>query len=573
MLAADRTGQMLRNYRVLRLLRSGRLADVYLAQHTDLKTQVVLKVFHTPLSQQDQQLFLAQAQAIAHLTHPNIVQMLDFDVENAFGFLVMTYVPEKTLRQLYPPRSRLSVSQVVPLVTQLAAALSYAHNRNVVHQDIKPENMFLRRNGKVLLTDFAIPIIFSQTFAHGKAGSSTAPEQAGSEASPAGDQYALAGVVYEWLTGQRFVPPEMGDQPTAAAPVSVQKTPVTLPPLVADVLQTALKSDPQQRFKSVAAFATALEQANAEHQGLPVVPARPDAITQTQPPSPHTESTPGAQEPIYLPPVPEPQKEPEPLASLGQPAATPEPVEKSSPAKSPQRVLVPVLLALLLLLGLLAGGLFLATHTAHTPAGSVGTKQQQQATPVAPSTLTPVPTATPLPTATPTPLVGVVYQADWTRGWPGRGSHDWSVSNNELVNNGSSYSGKPDPTIVAPYTMTATPDYAVETRVRATAIWPCFDISLRGAATPAGWQGYKAAVCDQKIRLQAGNTILATVPFTPGTPWHTYRFAVKGSHLTFSVDGQPLAQTDDTRYRSGGQVGLKSYGTRLEISSLKVLAL
>lgn len=564
MLAADRTGQMLRNYRVLRLLRSGRLADVYLAQHTDLKTQVVLKVFHTPLSQQDQQLFLAQAQAIAHLTHPNIVQMLDFDRENALGFLVMAYVPEKTLRQLYPLRSRLSMSQVVPLVTQLAAALSYAHNRNVVHQDIKPENMFLRRNGKVLLTDFAIPIIFSQTFAHGKAGS---------EASPAGDQYALAGVVYEWLTGQRFVPPEMGDQPTAAAPVSVQKTPVTLPPLVADVLQTALKSDPQQRFKSVAAFATALEQADPEHQGLPVVPARADAMTQTQAPILHAQGTPGVQEPIYLPPVPELQGEPEALVSLGQPLAAPGQGEKRSPGKSRRGILVPALLVLLLLLGVLAGGLLLATHTAHTPAGSVDTKQQQQATPVAPSTLTPVPTATPLPTATPTPLVGVVYQADWTRGWPGRGSHDWSVSNNELVNNGSSYSGKPDPTIVAPYTMAATPDYAVETRVRANATWPCFDISLRGTTTPAGWQGYKAAVCDQKIRIQAGNTILATVPFTPGAQWHTYRFAVKGSHLTFSVDGQLLAQTDDTRYRSGGQVGLKSYGTRLEISSLKVLAL
>ncbi len=573
MLAADRTGQMLRNYRVLRLLRNGRLADVYLAQHTDLKTQVVLKVFQTSLSQQDQSLFLVQAQAIAHLTHPNIVQMLDFDRENALGFLVMAYIPEKTLRQLYPLRSRLSVSQVVPLVTQLAAALSYAHSRNVVHQDIKPENMFLRRNGKLLLTDFAIPIIFSQAFAHGKAGSSTAPEQAWGEASPASDQYALASVVYEWLTGQRFVPPEMGDQPLAAPSISVQKTPATLPPLVADVLQTALKSDPQQRFKSVAAFATALEQADPEHQGLPVVPARADAMTQPQPPPTlHAQGTPGAQEPIYLPPLPEPQGEPEALVSLGQPLAAPEQIEKSSPGKSRRRVLVPVLLVLLLLLGVLAGGLLLATRTVHTSAVNTGARQQQ-ATPVAPPTLTPAPASTPLPTATPTPLVGVVYQADWTKGWSGKGSRDWSVTNNELVNNGSSYSGKPDPTIVAPYTMTATSDYAVETRVHATAIWPCFDISLRGAATPAGWQGYKAAICDKKIRIQAGNTILATVPFTPGTQWHTYRFAVKGSHLTFSVDGQLLAQTDDTRYRSGGQVGLKSYGTRLEISSLKVLAL
>ncbi len=125
--------------------------------------------------------------------------------------------------------------------------------------------------------------------------------------------------------------------------------------------------------------------------------------------------------------------------------------------------------------------------------------------------------------------------------------------NHELVNDGSSYSEAADPTIVAPYTISGTPDYAVETRVHVIAGWPCFDVTLRGTSAPAGWHGYKAAVCDEKIRLQAGNDILATVPFNPETIWHSYRFEVRGSHLVFFVDGNLLAQTNDTRYRSGGQ--------------------
>lgn len=211
--------------------------------------------------------------------------------------------------------------------------------------------------------------------------------------------------------------------------------------------------------------------------------------------------------------------------------------------KRGQRILVPVLLVLLLLLGAFAGRLFLATRNGNTQARSTGGGSQQHATPM------------------PTPIVGVVYQANWSKGWSGKGTRDWAVTNNELVNDGSSYSEQPDPTILAPYTMTTTSNYAVETEVHVIAGWPCFDMALRGTSTPDGWHGYKAAVCDEKIRLQADNAILATVPFNPGTIWHSYRFEVKGSHLTFFVDGHPLAETHDTRYRSGGQVGLKSYGT------------
>ncbi len=557
MYAADRTGQMVSKYRVLRTLGNSRLADVYLAQQTESKAQVVLKVFHAPLSHQEQNLFLSQAHALTQLTHPNIVPLLDYGVEDTLCFLVTAYVPEKTFRQRYPLGSRLSVSRVLPFVKQLAAALSYAHARNVVHQNINPKNMFLERNGNITLTDFALPVILSHASAQKKADSVLAPEQVWGEASPASDQYTFASVVYEWLTGWHLVTPEMASQHGNTSPVSLQETLAILPPLVADVVQTALRRDPQQRFKSVAAFATAFEQAHAESQEPSVVPAKPNFAPKM--PVLHVQDAPSEQFYASVPSAPHLQRAHEPSAPSKRGG-------RKVQRKWGRLVLMPVLLILLFLLGTLAGRFFLASYNENTQVRRTGGGSEPHAT------LVPTPTLTPLPTTTPTRIVGVVYQANWSKGWSGKGSHDWMVTNNELVNDGSSYSEQPDPTILAPYTMTTTSNYAVETKVHVIAGWPCFDVALRGTSTPGGWHGYKAAVCDEKIRLQADNALLTTVPFTPGTIWHTYRFEAKDSRLTFFVDGHPLAETHDTRYRTGGYIGLKSYGTQLEIRSFQVIA-
>ncbi len=558
MQATDRTGQMMSMYSLLRLLGTSHLADVYLAQHTDSKAQVVLKVFHAPLSLQDQNLFLSQAQTLAQLTHSNIVPLLDYGIEDALCFLVMAYVPDETFRQRHPLGSRLSVSDILPFIKQLASALSYAHARNVVHQNIKPENMFLTQNGNVALTDFALPIILSLASAQEREENVLAPEQVqGEAASPASDQYAFASVVYEWLTGQHLAALETENQHLASPPLPFQAALATLPPLIADVVQIALRRNPHQRFKSVAAFATAFEQAHIESQEHSVASAKLNSTSQV--PVLHVHDAPLEQFYASVPSASRVQRTPES-------SALSERGKSKMQRKWGRLVLMPVLLLLLFLLGTFVGRLFLASHNENTHVRKMGGGNQTRVTP------TPTPTLTPLPTATPTRVVGVVYQANWSKGWSGKGSPDWAVTNNELVNDGSSYSGQPDPTILAPYTMTVTSNYAVETKVHVIAGWPCFDIALRGISTPNGWHGYKAAVCDQKIRLQADNDILATVLFNPGTIWHSYRFEVKDSHLTLLVDGSLLAETQDSRYRTGGQIGLKSYGTQLEIRSFQVIA-
>src|SRR5215472_1016933 len=98
----DRVGQQLGNYRLIRLLGRGGFAEVYLGEHFRLKSQAAIKVLHAQLSEDDIAGFLAEAPTIAKLEHPNIVQVLDFDMTENTPFLVMRYASEGTLRQRHP---------------------------------------------------------------------------------------------------------------------------------------------------------------------------------------------------------------------------------------------------------------------------------------------------------------------------------------------------------------------------------------------------------------------------------------------------------------------------------------
>jgi len=144
------------------------------------------------------------------LRHPHIVPLLDFGLsEHDLPFLVMEYVVGGTLRDRYPKGSRVPLNTVVALTAQLAAALQYAHDRHLMHRDVKPENMLCRTDDTVLLSDFGIASVAhasSSASAYQSFGGTLpymAPEQHAGKPRPASDQYALAVVVYEWLAGTR----------------------------------------------------------------------------------------------------------------------------------------------------------------------------------------------------------------------------------------------------------------------------------------------------------------------------------------------------------------------------------
>ena len=263
---ADRVGQQMGNYRLLRWLGSGGFAEVYLAEQVYLKTQVALKVLDVSLHDEELDHFISEARLVASLRHPHIVQVHNFGLEGDVPYLVMEYAPNGTLRQRHPRGAQLPLATVVAYVQQIAGALDYAHAQRIIHRDIKPENILLNVRDEVLLSDFGVAVLTHSSRSlstQDVAGTATymAPEQFLGKPQPASDQYALGMVVYEWLAGQpafqgSFL--EISGQHLHMAPPALRECRPDLPAQVEEVVQTALAKDPKERFARVQAFANAL---------------------------------------------------------------------------------------------------------------------------------------------------------------------------------------------------------------------------------------------------------------------------------------------------------------------------
>src|SRR5207248_2821634 len=133
-------GQRFGSYELTRLIARGGLATVYLGRHVYLNTLAAIKVLRVYVSQKDLNNFLAEAQTVAQLRHPHIVRIFDFGVEQGTPFLAMDYAANGTLRQRHPSGQMIRLSTIVSYTKQVARALEYAHNRGIIHRDVKPEN-------------------------------------------------------------------------------------------------------------------------------------------------------------------------------------------------------------------------------------------------------------------------------------------------------------------------------------------------------------------------------------------------------------------------------------------------
>lgn len=265
-------GQQLGNYRLVAQIGRGGYAEVYLGEHRYLETQAAIKVLHARLTENtDVEQFHNEARMIARLVHPHIVRVYDFDIEDDVPYLVMDYAPNGTLRRRHPKGVRLSLKVILPYVQQLADALQYAHNHRLVHRDVKPENMLLGRNSEILLGDFGTALVAQTIDPEGAQPGMIAgtvaymsPEQFEGRAYPSSDQYALAIVVYEWLTGKtpfRGSVTDVAIQHASKPPPPLRDALSTIPEAVEKVVMKALAKDPAQRFPSIRDFAAALEQA------------------------------------------------------------------------------------------------------------------------------------------------------------------------------------------------------------------------------------------------------------------------------------------------------------------------
>src|SRR5712692_427796 len=248
-------GQQLGNYQLLKLLGTGGFAEVYLGEHVYLHSYAALKLLHTALKDKDGEDFLKEAQTLARLTHPHIVRILDFAVQDGTAFLVTEYAPHGTLRARYPKGTRLPLEAIVYYVSQVASALQYAHEQRLVHRDVKPENILLGPQDEVLLSDFGLALVTPQSISMDKDAAETglagttpylAPEQLRGMPRPASDQYALGVVVYEWLCGRPpFQGPflEVAVQHVSAPPPSLREQVPDLSPAIEEVVLRALAKE------------------------------------------------------------------------------------------------------------------------------------------------------------------------------------------------------------------------------------------------------------------------------------------------------------------------------------------
>ena len=213
------TGEVLdERYEILQLIGEGGMARVYKATDRRLNRNVAVKIMREELflDPESQKSFYAEAQAVAMLSHPNIVGIYDVNTHGLTDYIVMELLDGITLRQYLEKKHRVPWKQVVFFAGQISDALSHAHSKGIIHRDIKPQNIMLLRDGSVKVADFGIAALEKkmQTSSGTAIGSLNyiAPEQLrGEPASPATDVYALGIVMYELLTGFK---PYTGSSPS-----------------------------------------------------------------------------------------------------------------------------------------------------------------------------------------------------------------------------------------------------------------------------------------------------------------------------------------------------------------------
>src|SRR5205807_3548475 len=274
----DLIGQQLGNYRLTALLGKGGFAKVYLGEHIFLGSQAkaAIKVLNeTQLSDEDRQSFLTEARTIRRLNHPHIVKLLEFGIEvnryvdASIPYLVMDYAPHGTLRNRHARNTVVPVQQLMSYVNQITEGLQYAHDQEIVHRDVKPENMLVMGINDIVLSDFGIAVtghdsinlaqtkdgVLRGTFVY------IAPERFRGTTRRASDQYSLGIVVYEWLTGVlpfKGTPEQIIFNQIHNPPPPLYGTYPHISREIEAVVMRALAKEPEQRYPSVRDFAQAL---------------------------------------------------------------------------------------------------------------------------------------------------------------------------------------------------------------------------------------------------------------------------------------------------------------------------
>jgi len=264
-------------YRLEERIASGGMGDVWKGTDEVLDRVVAIKIMLDALMEEKgfAERFRAEARTMATINHPGVVRIYDFGSDQV-AYLIMEYVEGEPLSKTLNRVGRLTPTRTMSLIAQAAEALQAAHDKGIVHRDVKPGNLLVRPNGTLVLTDFGIAraAAAAQLTATGAVlgtASYIAPEQAsGSPATVLSDVYSLGIVAYQCLSGHR---PFEGDTPLEIAMKHVTGTarplPEDVPKPIRQVVERAMSKEPSVRWGSAEGFAVA-----ARHAASGAVPAQ-----------------------------------------------------------------------------------------------------------------------------------------------------------------------------------------------------------------------------------------------------------------------------------------------------------
>ena len=249
-------------YEIIRSIGEGGMANVYLGHDTILDRNVAIKVLRGDLANDEKfvRRFQREALSASSLAHPNIVEMYDVGEDDGTYYIVMEYVDGKTLKQLLKKRGTLTLSEAIDIMSQLTDGMAHAHDSYIIHRDLKPQNIMIKDDGQIKITDFGIAMALNSTQltqTNSVMGSVhyLPPEQASGKGSTIkSDIYSMGIIFYELLTGSL---PFRGDNAVEIAlkhmrePVpSIRDENPSIPQSIENIVKKATAKNPKNRYDS-----------------------------------------------------------------------------------------------------------------------------------------------------------------------------------------------------------------------------------------------------------------------------------------------------------------------------------
>ena len=328
-------------YQLEQTLGTGGMAIVYKAKDLMLERYVAVKALREDFSQDVafRERFRQEAKAAANLSHPNIVTVHDFGLDQKHLFIVMEYMPGTDLKTLIKQKERFSVTEALELMIQACGGVGYAHRAGLVHCDIKPHNMLVTPEGRLKVTDFGIARALSTISPDERSevvwGSPHyfSPEQAsGMPPSPASDVYSLGVILYEMLAGRL---PFIASDSTELARMHREDLPVapryyntSIPAKLEEIILKVLSKEPSARYRTADQLGRLLMGLYESERSVPF----PNENLQQLPKMEQVKPAPVS---VQQPPVHTPTALPAKVVSQPEPARTPTTEATPFPAKLP----------------------------------------------------------------------------------------------------------------------------------------------------------------------------------------------------------------------------------------------